>query len=241
MAESFDELVCVQCGYSRRGLPKARSCPECNGDNWSMPTRPLYIGVVITIGMILMLLGTLFIHPMLTMLGPTIVVSSFAIVRRQWKTLGVAISLIASAGAVVFSYYTDGEVGQIFNGFLFCIFIIPFAAGYVAGPGKRAQRSFLGCTLILFLLLVPRQILYGYRWLQLRQEVMLIVDYATTYRTQFGELPTDLSGYTWDDASLQERIGYQASDGRFNVAHYIIQPGISHWYASDTGWGYYPD
>lgn len=126
------------------------------------------------------------------------------------------------------------------------LYILIVAASALICLGLTARsRLWAGLlALAVALLIVPAQFNLFYRYHRIQSEVALIAGYVYAERAETGNFPVDLSGYTYTDPRLAPYIqNYGVSDvgDTFRVYFYVSSPGTSHWYASDTGWGYYPD
>ncbi len=73
---------------------------------------------------------------------------------------------------------------------------------------------------------------------------VVIVAWIESQHAATGAYPADLSGYSFRFSPSPRRFQlgrYHATPSGYSVAWYVVTPSTSHWYASDTGWGYYPD
>jgi hypothetical protein len=97
---------------------------------------------------------------------------------------------------------------------------------------------------VLALLIIPYQVMLGHRLMQVQAETTQIVAYLYEQKAETGAYPANLSSYTFGDAALQTYIQrYQPGEmGKtFTVFYRVGTETTSHWYSSETGWGYYPD
>ncbi len=99
-------------------------------------------------------------------------------------------------------------------------------------------------VVLLALLIIPYQVLLGQRLLRVQAETTQIVAFAFEQKAQSGAFPSDLSNYTFHDADMKAYIqSYQLDEvgEQFTVFYRVGTESTSHWYSSETGWGYYPD
>lgn len=103
----------------------------------------------------------------------------------------------------------------------------------------KLKKTAIVFILILAFLVVPYQLYVGYQSIQIHKEAQAIVDYAFERKSQTGEYPEDLSGYTFKKEYLKKNIyGY---NDNFHVSYYVGTPSTNHYYYPETGWGYYDD
>ena len=123
--------------------------------------------------------------------------------------------------------------------------LIVLAAALVCLAVSVKSRLWAGLLAIaVALLIVPMQFNLFYRYHRIQSEVALIAGYAYAEKAETGSYPTDLSGYAYADPRIAPYVqSYWVADegDDFKVYFYVSSPNASHWYASDTGWGYYPD
>jgi hypothetical protein len=133
--------------------------------------------------------------------------------------------------------YTEGEVIQG----LYSLLVAVVAGSVLIGIGSRKAAFWvvvaLGGTLLLWQLNQTR------RWAQLQEEIVSIVRHSEQVRQSSGAYPTNLAGYAfkhqWVGANIWDIS--TNSDHGFRISYFLNQPGITYWYSSKSGFGYYPD
>jgi hypothetical protein len=101
------------------------------------------------------------------------------------------------------------------------------------------------------MLFVAPQLVWSVRLKRLRKEVVEVVAYANGYKEATGNYPDDLSNYEFKRPGLKPYIDYGLcgegpTKNRPPELHPVVWfwpaiHGVSHWYSTTTGWGYYPD
>lgn len=145
--------------------------------------------------------------------------------------------IAAEIACAELAWHTIGEVVSSLYVILIFFNIIPFLLGFT-----KFRRLAVGLALLCALLIIPYQVLLGYRWHLLRQETLSIVAHVNQVKKQTGEYPPNLSAYQFLHPRLQHHITYEYYEPtNYSVYFYIGTPDTSHWYNSNSGWGYYPD
>jgi len=137
------------------------------------------------------------------------------------------------------AYETIGEITSR----LYFLGIIPLNLLFIALFFRFQKTAMLG-VVALALIIIPYQLLLGTRLLRIQAETVRIVAYVYEEKEKTGAYPVDLSAYTFQDAHIQPFIqGYRLDPLKehFIVYFRVGTDTTSHWYSSETGWGYYPD
>ena len=136
------------------------------------------------------------------------------------------------------SLETQGEVMQALLTFLIALNVI------CAGLFWWFPRAALAGLLLLFALIVPYQVTLLNRLTRINNEVGRFVHERLQLRATGAPLPATIDDYKFKDPSLR-RYFYSyilSEDARdFSIYYFVIDSGITHWYSSKDGWGYYPD
>ena len=157
----------------------------------------------------------------------------------SWLML-LAIAAIMVGALHLLSYnviYTEGEVMQgLFKGLVFA------TASFVL-IGVYRRRIAVWCIALLggFLLLWQANQLRN--WSMLHEEVVAIIKFAEDERGKTGIYPASLEGYSFKTGWVKSHIynfGTNNSGG-LGITYFMNDPGITYWYSSKTGFGYYPD
>lgn len=90
-------------------------------------------------------------------------------------------------------------------------------------------------------LLLPWQAFENRKWAQIHEEVVSIVRYVDTQKKTAGGYPKTIDGYKFQRPWIRERVSYGTSNGAYRISYFMDDPGISYWFDSDSGFGYYPD
>jgi len=162
--------------------------------------------------------------------------------KPVWLWILVLVVLGFEVAACILSYYTEGEVNQVVPLMVFAmngIALVPLAFR----RSKAALVAVLVPGLWFVLWCIPMQVVLTTRWVRLRAEVTAIVEHVDSALASRGVYPADLEGYGWKRPGLREYIRYdlEESGDWYQVHHWVVDEHISHWYDSETGWGYYPD
>lgn len=156
-----------------------------------------------------------------------------------WLLLIVIWALVVSS-LWLLSYnviYTEGEV---MHG-MFTLGVILVAACILLGFHSRTTA--LACVGILGGLLLLWQAYQTRKWAMIHEDVIEIVRFAEDARKKTGRYPVSLEGYAFRNPTAKARIhsfAPEESDG-FRLTYFMNDPGITYWYSSKTGFGYYPD
>jgi hypothetical protein len=133
-------------------------------------------------------------------------------------------------------------LGEIISAFYF-LSIIGLNLLFIILAFRYRAAAALGAV-GLALLIIPYQIILGDRLIRVQAEASQIVSYVYEQKIQNGVFPSDLSCYIFHDPTMKTYIqNYQLDEvgKQFKVFYRVGTESTSHWYSSDTGWGYYPD
>lgn len=134
-------------------------------------------------------------------------------------------------------FYTEGEVMQG----LFTLLV-----GLVAGCiliGFHRRTTAMWCVTLLGGCLLLWQAYQNRKWALIHEDIVAIVQFAEESKSKTGHYPSNLEGYTFKHAQVKAHIYGLRSDetNAFWITYFMNDPGISYWYSSKTGFGYYPD
>ena len=138
------------------------------------------------------------------------------------------------------AYYTVGEIQSL-------PYLLFLPLGWIPAillAFRRWKESIAsGAVLVAFaiLVLVPNQVILLHRLWQLQQDANLIVSHLHESRDADTGFPEELVGYPFLHPELSQHFSYTRNGEHFRLSYWVIKPGISYWYSSRTGWGYYPD
>ncbi len=155
-----------------------------------------------------------------------------------WMLLGCVVPI--ELFCAVLAYETIGEIFSTLLIFVIIVLNIAFTAIAI-----RRSTVLAGLAVVLLALaIVPRQLGLGLRLWGIQNEASQIVGYVYEKKIDTGEFPADLSDYTFANPDVKDLIqSYERlNDGAdFMLLYYVGTETTSHWYSSETGWGYYPD
>lgn len=81
------------------------------------------------------------------------------------------------------------------------------------------------------------------KWAMIHEDIIAIVQFAEESKAKAGYYPTNLDGYTFRHRQVRSHIydlGADETNG-FRITYFMNDPGISYWYSTKSGFGYYPD
>jgi hypothetical protein len=154
--------------------------------------------------------------------------------------------MLLSVGAVVvgslwlLSYnvlYTEGEVMQgLFK-------LLVGLVGFCVLIGFRCRRTAIWCVSLLGGSLLLWQAYQTRKWAVIHEDIVAIVQFAEGSKSKSGHYPADLDGYVFKSPRVRKHIYGVESDetNGFRIIYFMNNPGITYWYSSKTGYGYYPD
>ena len=136
------------------------------------------------------------------------------------------------------AYHTLGEVTSVIYFYLVMLNLVCLAVAFYS----RLAGALL--AVLLGLAIIPYQLLLGHRFIKLQHESARIVAYVYEHKLETGDYPADLSGYEFEDPTLQAYIQTYRRDeerGGFALNYRVGTENTSHSYSPRHGWGYYPD
>ena len=158
----------------------------------------------------------------------------------------VSWSMLLTIGAVVTGslwllrdnvLYTEGEVMQG----LFTLLVGLVAASVLLG--FRHRRTATWCVILLGGSLLLWQTYQTRKWAVIHEDIVGIVRFAEDTKIKTGHYPVNLEGYVFKNQKVKEHIYGLLSDetNGFRITYFMNHTGITYWYSSKTGFGYYPD
>lgn len=133
------------------------------------------------------------------------------------------------------TFYTEGEVIQALY-WLLVAGNLPILIVAIWRP-----RIGVWSAVALGALLLPWQASENRKWAVIHEEVIAIVRHVESRKTTAGTYPPTLENYTFQRSRVGEHVNYEADQGGYRISYFMDDPGISYWYKSDDGFGYYPD
>jgi len=152
--------------------------------------------------------------------------------------LFIAAVVVGSLGLLQYNVvYTEGEVMQG----LFTLLVFLTLGSVLIGFYRRVIAAW--CVVLLGGSLLLWQTYQTRKWAMIHEDIVSVVRFAEDTKTKTGRYPTNLEGYTFKRQWVKSHIysfGPNEADG-FGVTYFMNDSGISYWYSSKTGFGYYPD
>ena len=133
--------------------------------------------------------------------------------------------------------YTEGEVMQG----LFTALVGLVAACVLLGFHRR--KTAIWCVTLFGGSLLLWQAYQIRKWAMIHEVVVAIVRFAEETKSKTGSYPTNLEGYTFQNPQVRAHIAglYFDETTGFQLTYFMNDTGITYWYSSKTGFGYYPD
>jgi hypothetical protein len=157
----------------------------------------------------------------------------------SWPTLiGVAGGFVISLWLLRYNVlYTEGEVMQG----LFTLLVMAVGACVLIGFQHRGLA--LWCVTLLGGSLLLWQAYQSRKWVIIHEDVLRIVSFAEEINSKTGHYPTNLNAYVFRNPGVKRHIYAVQSDktNGFRITYFMNDPGITYWYSSKNGFGYYPD
>lgn len=152
--------------------------------------------------------------------------------------LTIAAVIIGSLALLQYNVlYTEGEVTQGLFTLLIFLTLGLVAIGFYRRTVAAWSVVLLGGSLLLWQAYQTR------KWAVIHEEIIRIVRFAEETKAGRGNYPTNLKDYTFKTQWVKNhihRFGLNEANG-FGVTYFMNDPGITYWYSSKTGFGYYPD
>ena len=166
--------------------------------------------------------------------------------QEDRPTQDISWAMLLTIGAVIVGslwllrdnvVYTEGDV---MHG-LFTLLVGLVAASVLLG--FRHRRTAAWCVLLLGGSLLLWQTYQTRKWAVIHEDIVAIVRFAEEKKSTTGHYPVDLEGYVFKNPKVKNHIYGLASDEPhgFRITYFMNDPGITYWYSSKTGFGYYPD
>ena len=157
-------------------------------------------------------------------------------INLNFKRIILALLFLEIIGCY-YAYYTLGEVKMFFCILILLLNIIPFVL-YLF----RIKIISFVIGVIIGLILIPYQTFFLVRWLQLKKESSMIVEYIYHYEETNGEFPKSISDYEFENHKLISNFSYNTGSKGFGLRYYVGTKGTTHFYFHNVGrWAYYPD
>jgi hypothetical protein len=161
------------------------------------------------------------------------------------KTAGIAL-FVALFGLLLalemycarLAYETIGEVVSSLYFLMIGINVILVILAY-----RYRTLAAIG-VILLAIAIIPYQLHLGDRLIRVQAEASRIVTFVYTERINAGSFPPTLDGYEFDDPAMEQYIqSYHVGEegNEFSLFYRVGTENTSHFYMSQTGWGYYPD
>jgi hypothetical protein len=162
-----------------------------------------------------------------------------AIHKNELRIIAALLFLILGGSAYFLAHsvlYTEGEVMQALYWFLLGL-NVPFLLLALWKP-----RPGIWGILILGGLLLPWQAHENRQWAQIHEEIFGVIRYVDAEKISTGTYPADLGSYTFKRKWVEPHVmDYRVDEETYRLTYFMDHTGISYWYHSETGFGYYPD
>ncbi len=158
--------------------------------------------------------------------------------KKELRVFAVMLVLLLGSTEAFLAHntlYTEGEVMQGLYWLLVSL-NIPILVAALWKP-----RAGTWCAFSLGALLLPWQASENRKWALIHEEVFAIINHAETKKKSSGDYPSSLESYDYLRPWTQNHISYGTSDGTYSITYFMDDSGISYWYDSQDGFGYYPD
>jgi len=99
------------------------------------------------------------------------------------------------------------------------------------------------CITLLGGCLLVWQVYQIRKWAVIHEDIIAIVQFAAESKNKNGHYPTSLEDYTFKHERVRSHIYKMEADetNGFKITYFMNDPGITYWYSSKAGFGYYPD
>jgi hypothetical protein len=158
--------------------------------------------------------------------------------NREFRIFAVLLVALLAGTEALLAYNTIYTEGEVMQG-LYRLLVwanLPIALLALWNPKNGIWAAFgLG------LLLLPWQASENRKWAQIHEEVISIIRYVDNRKKTAGDYPKTLEGYKFQRSWIEGHVSYGTLDKTYRLSYFMDDPGISYWFNSDSGFGYYPD
>jgi hypothetical protein len=157
----------------------------------------------------------------------------------SWPMLLVMTAVFVAALALLLHnvLFTEGEVMQgLFVILIGKLVVCPFIGFFNRNAAFWCVVG-IGGSLLLW------QSYQNRKWAIIHEEIISIVRYAEEIKEKTGDYPPNLDGYSFKVASVKPHVRSFCINetNELYISYFMNNTGISYWYSSKTGFGYYPD
>lgn len=132
--------------------------------------------------------------------------------------------------------YTEGEV---MHGLFRALTVL---AGLLVLLGFYRRKLAVSLLVFVAAVLLIWQTSQIRHWAMIHEEVINLVRHVEEAKREKGAYPDSIDGYTFKRDWVKDRVIYYRPGGsKFVLTYFMHDPGISYWYDSGSGFGYYPD
>ena len=80
------------------------------------------------------------------------------------------------------------------------------------------------------------------KWVMIHEDVIGIIHHVEEIKRQTGVYPKTIDGYCFANRGVKNHVqGYGVNGSGFRLSYFMNDSGITYWYDSTGGFGYYPD
>ena len=132
--------------------------------------------------------------------------------------------------------YTEGEVfHDLFRGLTVLVGLLVL----LGFRRRKVAAAWIACICGALLFWQAWQVR---KWAMIHEEVLELLGHVRDFKRENGAFPESLDGHAFERAWVKEHImSYRREGSKFRLVYFMNNPGISYWYDSDSGFGYYPD
>lgn len=156
-----------------------------------------------------------------------------------WLFVLVAVAVFTPLWRITYcTLYTEGEVMQgLFTVLLWATGVLACGLAFIRRTPAIAMVALLGGLLLFW------QAGEARKWTMIHEDVTAFVRYARETRAGGGAYPASVNSFTFAHPGTRAHIqGYEVgTNGGYRLTYFMDDPGITYWYDSETGFGYYPD
>lgn len=156
-----------------------------------------------------------------------------------WLFLLVATTIITPLHFLAYTaYYTEGEVMQgLFRFLAWAIFGLSCVLAFYRRTVAVALIAIAGGLLLFWQASEVR------KWAMVHEDMIAFVRYADETHAERGVYPDAVESYQFNHPQTRAHIhSYDiGTDGEYRLSYFMDHSGITYWYSSDTGFGYYAD